>query len=117
MTVLGSIKIGNAILSDRGDGTLRITNGNGNENGYIDVGAKNREWAHIYTDRLKFSINKSLYNLADPDNQLQFLTNESPVKLNTGSGGWQPGNWIHIHKDSRMAVAGENNKTTYYLKE
>src|SRR5581483_10955491 len=40
-------------------GALRINSGNG----YIDVGAQNPSWAHIYTDRPNFIFNQSVWSI------------------------------------------------------
>jgi hypothetical protein len=39
-------------------GALRISSGNG----YIDVGAQNPSWAHIYTDRPNFIFNQNIWS-------------------------------------------------------
>jgi len=54
----GSINIGNQNLADK-DNSLRIKN----NNGFIDIGAKNKDWGHIYTDRPKFAINRDLVDV------------------------------------------------------
>ncbi|QXP58410.1 hypothetical protein [Olleya sp. HaHaR_3_96] len=51
--IMGNIR-GNAL-----GGALRIKT----SSGYIDVGAQNGSWAHIYTDRAKFIFNKDAYTI------------------------------------------------------
>ena len=50
-----AIQLGNITLTNT-DNSLRIQN----TNGYIDIGTKNKDWGHIYTDRPKFALNKDL---------------------------------------------------------
>ncbi|NGF74565.1 hypothetical protein G5B10_01660 [Fluviicola sp. SGL-29] len=48
------LHINGAVRGNAGGGALRINSGNG----YIDVGAQNTLWGHIYTDRPGFVFNK-----------------------------------------------------------
>jgi microcystin-dependent protein len=82
ISVKGSVKIGNVTLADAGDGTLRISNGNG----YVDVGAKNGGWGHIYTDRAKFAFDKPLTAVqGSPYQEYATYTSESSKKLQDGN--------------------------------
>ena len=58
----GSITLGKINLSDT-ENSLRIKN----QNGFVDIGSKNNEWAHIYTDRPKFALNKQITDVQSPD--------------------------------------------------
>lgn len=59
-------------------------------NGYVDIGAQNDNWAHIYTDRPKFAFNKQLTDVsADPYND--YLKNGN-VKI---SGNFETGGNIN----------------------
>jgi len=51
------IHIGNVKLT--GKNVLKIQN----DNGIIEIGAMNKYWGHIYTDRPKFAINKDLVDV------------------------------------------------------
>ena len=74
----GRLKIGNVYLSDAGDGTLRISNGSG----YVDVGAKNGGWGHIYTDRPKFAFNAPLTDVKTaPYKDYAMYTSETSTKV------------------------------------
>jgi hypothetical protein len=53
------IQIGNVTLTNE-DGSLRIKT----PGGYVDVGAKNDGWGHIYTDRPKFAFNKIITDVS-----------------------------------------------------
>jgi hypothetical protein len=58
LTTLGDINIKDTntkLLKGDGD-TLRIQT----KSGWINIGAMNNDWCHIYTDRPKFAINKPL---------------------------------------------------------
>lgn len=87
----GRLKIGGVYLSDAGDGTLRISNGNG----YVDVGAKNGGWGHIYTDRPKFAFNVPLTAVQQqPYKDYAVYTSESSTKVQDGGNALMPSGMI-----------------------
>ena len=51
------LHINGSIRGNASGGSLRIKT----SSGYVDVGAQNSSWAHIYTDRAKFITNKPLW--------------------------------------------------------
>jgi len=58
LTVQGELNIQDANTKlVKGDGnSLRIST----PSGFVDIGSRNNDWAHIYTDRPKFAFNKQL---------------------------------------------------------
>ncbi|APD06394.1 shufflon protein [Flavobacteriaceae bacterium UJ101] len=58
---LEKLHLNGSIRGNIGTGALRIKSGSG----YIDVGAQNTSWAHIYTDRAKFIFNKDIYSITN----------------------------------------------------
>ncbi len=70
----GGISFGNLNISNT-DNSLRIQN----EHGYIDIGSKNKDWGHIYTDRPKFAFNRHMADV-QTDKALEY------VKLNKEDG-------------------------------
>jgi microcystin-dependent protein len=87
----GRLKIGGVYLSDAGDGTLRISNGNG----YVDVGAKNGGWGHIYTDRPKFAFNVPLTAVQqEPYKDYAVYTSETSRKVQDSGNALMPSGMI-----------------------
>jgi hypothetical protein len=89
------IQLGNLILSNT-DNSLRIQN----ENGYIDIGTKNKDWGHIYTDRPKFGLNKDLVDVRG---------NSSNYVKYTADGGLNVNNFDITTKNNELIF---NNKET-----
>ena len=91
----GRLKIGNVYLSDAGDGTLRISNGFG----YVDVGAKNGGWGHIYTDRPKFAFNAPVTAVHTyPYKDYAMYTSETSTKVQDGGNALMPSGMIMMWK-------------------
>lgn len=91
----GRLKIGGVYLSDAGDGTLRISNANG----YVDVGAKNGGWGHIYTDRPKFAFNVPLTAVQQqPYKDYAMYTSETSTKVQDGGNALMPSGMIMMWK-------------------
>ncbi len=96
--------------------------------GYIDIGAQNGNWAHIYTDRPKVIFNKDVYTTTNAfssyNNDLIFKTKGSErmriddVKGNVGIGTTNPGARLHINNGDQsygtiLANASEANFSLY----
>jgi len=54
----GGIRLSGPVRGGNDDGTLKLKN----SNGYLDIGAQNTSWMHLYTDRSKFIFNKPIYS-------------------------------------------------------
>ena len=92
----GNLTINNSV--NIGDSNTSLRKGNGNalriqtNSGWIDMGATNSGWGHIYTDRPKFAFNKPLTDVgASPYNDYLRNNNPNNVKINgnlevTGNG-------------------------------
>ncbi|CAL2093967.1 shufflon system plasmid conjugative transfer pilus tip adhesin PilV [Tenacibaculum sp. 190524A05c] len=55
------LHVNGSIRGNISGGALRVKS----SHGYIDVGAQNTSWAHIYTDRSKFIFNKDVYSVTN----------------------------------------------------
>lgn len=55
------LHVNGSVRGHIGTGALRVQT----STGYIDVGAQNSSWAHIYTDRPKIIFNKDIYTLTN----------------------------------------------------
>ena len=55
------LHVNGSVRGHIGTGALRVQT----SNGYIDVGARNYSWAHIYTDRPNIIFNKDVYTLTN----------------------------------------------------
>ncbi len=100
-----TLNINGSILSNAGNGVLKVKT----TYGYIDVGAKNSSWAHIYTDLPKIIFNKDVYTTSNAfssyDNDL-ILKTKGTERLrimdengNIGVGTTNP--------DSKLTVKGK----------
>lgn len=79
---LGSLTLTEALNDDGSSGGLRISNANG----YVDIGAKNGGWGHIYTDRPKFAFNKTLTDVVGSPYK-DYIKDKEPIYItNTGTG-------------------------------
>ncbi|CAL2105784.1 exported hypothetical protein [Tenacibaculum sp. 190524A02b] len=58
---LDALHINGSIRGNIGPGALRVKSGAG----YLDIGAQNTSWAHIYTDRPKIIFNKDVYTITN----------------------------------------------------
>ena len=94
----GSITLGKINLSDT-ENSLRIKN----QNGFVDIGSKNNEWAHIYTDRPKFALNKQI-----TDVQADYV---DYVKYNP-DGGININNFKITTKDKNLIFNNKDNNKT-----
>ena len=58
-----------------------------NTNGYIDIGTKNKDWGHIYTDRPKFALNKDLVDTQNlnADLKYEFFSDKKTFRANAVS--------------------------------
>jgi hypothetical protein len=112
----GAITLGKINLSDT-ENSLRIKN----QNGFVDIGSKNNEWAHIYTDRPKFALNKQIADVQGPDSKnfidyvkrstnggidmgsLNISNTENSLRIKNESGfvdiGSKNSGWAHIYTD------------------
>jgi hypothetical protein len=112
----GGITLGKINLSDT-ENSLRIKN----QNGFVDIGSKNNEWAHIYTDRPKFALNKQIADVQGPDSKnfidyvkrstnggidmgsLNISNTENSLRIKNESGfvdiGSKNSGWAHIYTD------------------
>ena len=99
------LHINGSIKGNIGGGALRIKS----DSGYIDVGAQNTSYAHIYTDRPKVIFNKDVYTMTNSfssyNNDLVLKT-EGNIRLtinddtgNVGIGTTNP--------DAKLAVNGK----------
>ncbi len=101
---LEKLHINGSIRGNINGGALRINS----ENGYVDVGAQNASWAHIYTDRPKTIVNTPIYSLANTfssyNNDL-ILQTEGVTRLiiNDDSGNVGIGTSV---PDEKLAVNG-----------
>jgi len=86
-----AIQLGNLTLTNT-DNSLRIKNANG----YIDIGTKNKDWGHIYTDRPRFAFNK---NLVDTRGK-----NYAEYVKYTADGGVQVNNFDLTTKSDELIV-------------
>lgn len=97
----GDIKLKNSLLESQPDGSLKVIS----PSGYIDIGAKNTSYCHIYTDRGTFYFNKGLVatsglstmNRLDITNSLA-LSNNAPIYGKNTSG-----------QNKRLMVKGADN--------
>lgn len=55
------LHVNGSIRGNAAGGSLRVKS----QYGYIDVGAQNTSWAHIYTDRAKIIFNKDVYTTSN----------------------------------------------------
>jgi hypothetical protein len=78
----GGITLGKINLSDT-ENSLRIRN----QSGFVDIGSKNNEWAHIYTDRPKFAVNKQITDVQAPDskNYVDYIKRSTNGGIDMGS--------------------------------
>ena len=94
---VNAIRIGKLTLSDPGDGSLRISNANG----WVDIGAKNDGWAHLYTDRPKFALNKQLTDVSGNPYKDYMKFNEKIRIGNShrvdGGEGSLNNQWLTVH--------------------
>ncbi len=112
LNTLGDFKIAGTISGNAAGGALRVKS----SYGYIDVGAQNGGWAHIYTDRSKFIFNKDIYTITNAfssyNNDLIFKTKGTErlriddVNGNVGIGIKNP--------DARLTVNGDIKFTSKY---
>ncbi|WP_075340752.1 hypothetical protein [Tenacibaculum agarivorans] len=89
------------------------------EHGYIDVGAQNTSWAHIYTDRPKIIFNKDVYSTTNAfssyNNDLIFKTKGAErlriddINGSVGIGTNDPKSKLHVNGDFYMNI-GEGFK-------
>ncbi len=112
----GGITLGKINLSDT-DNSLRIRN----QSGFIDIGTKNDQWAHIYTDRPKFALNKQITDVQAPHSKdyvdyvkrtsnggismgtLNLSNTENSLRIQNENGfidiGAKNKDWAHIYSD------------------
>jgi hypothetical protein len=83
--VLSAIKLGNLTLTEapaNEGGGLRITT----PSGWVDIGAKNDGWCHIYTDRPKFAFSKPLTDVAgSPYKDYAKYNNQDTTNITVGT--------------------------------
>jgi uncharacterized protein YneF (UPF0154 family) len=80
--------IGNVCLVQGDGNSLRIQNGNG----FVDVGAQNSNWAHIYTDRPKFALNKQITDVSK-EPYSDYIKHNDKIGIGlTGNGKYLQGN-------------------------
>ncbi len=107
------LHINGSIRGNASGGALKIKS----TYGYIDVGAQNASWAHIYTDRPKIIFNKDIYTVTNGfssyDNDLILKTKGTEririddVTGNIGVGTTAPAEKLEI-KDGRVLLNGLN---------
>ncbi len=106
------LHVNGSIRGNASGGALKIKSAHG----YIDVGAQNTSWAHIYTDRPKIIFNKDIYTVTNGfssyNNDL-ILKTKGTERLrildengNVGIGTNGPKAKLHINGDMYMS-AGE----------
>jgi hypothetical protein len=77
---VSAIELGNLTLSNT-DNSLRIQN----SNGFIDIGTKNNDWGHIYTDRPKFAFNKQITDVSNVP-FVDYLRHNDNVTMKSNKG-------------------------------
>lgn len=95
----GGINMGNLNLSNT-ENSLRIQN----ENGFVDIGAKNKDWAHIYSDRPRFALNKHIADV-QTNNALEYIKHNA-------DGGIDINNFKITTKDKDLIFNNKDNNKT-----
>ncbi|MEW7289113.1 hypothetical protein [Aquimarina sp. 2304DJ70-9] len=104
------LHINGSIRGNASGGALKIKSAHG----YIDVGAQNTSWAHIYTDRPKIIFNKDIHTVTNAfssyNNDL-ILKTKGTERLrildengNVGIGTNGPKAKLHINGDMHMSI-------------
>ncbi|MFY7669747.1 shufflon system plasmid conjugative transfer pilus tip adhesin PilV [Tenacibaculum sp. MEBiC06402] len=106
------LHINGSIRGNATGGALRVKSAYG----YLDLGAQNTSWAHIYTDRPKIIFNKDVYTVSNGfssyNNDLILKTKGTErlrindVNGNVGIGTNNPSSKLHVNGDFYMN-AGE----------
>ena len=121
------LHLNGAIRGNASGGALRVKS----SHGYIDVGAQNTSWAHIYTDRPKIIFNKDVYTVSNAfssyNNDL-ILRTKGTERLriddtngNIGIGTNAPKSKLHVNGDMFMnagegfRIYGDSNYFGQYL--
>lgn len=108
------LHVNGSIRGNISGGALRVKS----SHGYIDVGAQNTSWAHIYTDRSKFIFNKDVYSVTNGfssyNNDLILRTKGSErLRINDVSGNVGIGN---TNPTSRLDIKANAGQTESLVK-
>ncbi|TCI90159.1 DUF4200 domain-containing protein [Tenacibaculum sp. M341] len=105
------LHIAGSLRGNLGGGALRVKT----DHGYLDLGAQNTEWAHIYTDRKAVIFNKDVYTTTNAfssyNNSLLFkVRGTEKLRIenngNVGIGTTTPKEKLHIAGSLRGNLGG-----------